>query len=193
MATVVLFHHVQGLTPGVRALAESLRDAGHTVHAPDFFDGTIYDSIDEGFAAVQERGFEALDAWADDAVESAASAGDDLVLAGISLGVMPAQRITQTSSRVKAGLFLEACVPEGEFGVWPDGKPAQIHGGDADPFFAKEGDMDAASALADREEQVELFLYPSDQHLFTDSSLPGYDQESAEKVVHRSLEFLGRL
>lgn len=192
MATVVLFHHVQGLTPGVRAFAESLRSAGHTVHAPDFFDGTLYDSIDEGFAAVQERGFAALDAWADDAVASASPA-DDLVLAGISLGVMPAQRITQTHSGVKAGLFLEACVPVSEFGDWPEGKPAQIHGGDADPFFAKEGDMDAAAALAEREEQVELFLYPSDQHLFTDSSLPGYDQESAEKVVRRSLEFLENL
>jgi hypothetical protein len=31
MAEVVLFHHVQGLTDGVRAFADELRAGGHTV------------------------------------------------------------------------------------------------------------------------------------------------------------------
>jgi dienelactone hydrolase len=39
MAEVGLFHHVQGLTPGVLAFADRLREAGHTVTAPDLFDG----------------------------------------------------------------------------------------------------------------------------------------------------------
>ena len=39
MAEVVLFHHLQGLTEGVRAFAGELRAGGHTVHTPDLFDG----------------------------------------------------------------------------------------------------------------------------------------------------------
>ena len=35
MAEVVLFHHAQGLTPGVVAFADELRRAGHTVHTPE--------------------------------------------------------------------------------------------------------------------------------------------------------------
>lgn len=36
--TVVLFHHVQGLTPGVLAFAERLREGGHRVVTPDLFE-----------------------------------------------------------------------------------------------------------------------------------------------------------
>ena len=39
MAEVVLFHHAQGLTPGVVAFAYELRRAGHTVHTPDLYPG----------------------------------------------------------------------------------------------------------------------------------------------------------
>ena len=38
MAEVVLFHHAQGLTPGIVAFADELRRAGHTVHTPDVFE-----------------------------------------------------------------------------------------------------------------------------------------------------------
>ena len=39
MAEIILFHHVQGLTPGVAAFAETLRQVGHTAHTPDLFEG----------------------------------------------------------------------------------------------------------------------------------------------------------
>ena len=39
MAEVLLFHHAQGQTPGFHAFADELRQAGHTVHTPDLFDG----------------------------------------------------------------------------------------------------------------------------------------------------------
>lgn len=50
MVEVLLLHHAQGLTPGVRSLADDLRAAGHTVHTPDLFDGRMFRSIDEGLA-----------------------------------------------------------------------------------------------------------------------------------------------
>ena len=50
MAEVVLFHHVQGLTPGMVAFADELRRAGHAVHTPDLFDGRTFGSIEDGMA-----------------------------------------------------------------------------------------------------------------------------------------------
>ncbi|WP_416069029.1 dienelactone hydrolase family protein [Streptomyces kanasensis] len=90
--------------------------------------------------------------------------------------------------------MLEACVPVSEFGgAWPQGVPVQIHGMDADPFFAGEGDVDAARAVVRAAADAELFLCPGDRHLFTDSSLPSYDEQSAMRVHHRVLGFLDRV
>ena len=71
----------------------------------------------------------------------------------------------------------------------------QIHGMDKDPFFALEGDIDAARELVETvgPELAELFVYPGDRHLFADSSLPSYDADAAAQVVRRSREFLDRL
>ena len=43
MAEVLLLHHAQGLTPGVKRFADELRSAGHTVHTPDYYDGKVFD------------------------------------------------------------------------------------------------------------------------------------------------------
>ena len=45
MAEVLLFHHIQGLTAGVRAFADQLRAGGHTVHTPDLFDGHTFETL----------------------------------------------------------------------------------------------------------------------------------------------------
>jgi dienelactone hydrolase len=79
------------------------------------------------------------------------------------------------------------------FGPWPDGVPVQIHGMDADEFFAGEGDIDAARQIVEQVEDAELFVYPGDQHLFADSSLPSYDADAAELLQKRVLEFLARV
>ena len=60
MSEVVLYHHVQGLTEGVRSFADELRRAGHTVHTPDLFDGRTFDTIEEGMAFAGEAGFATL-------------------------------------------------------------------------------------------------------------------------------------
>ncbi len=77
-----------------------------------------------------------------------------------------------------------------EFGSWPDDVAVQIHGMDADPIFVDEGDIDAARALVDSAPNAELFVYPGDQHLFTDSSLPSYDEGATTQLTERVLEFL---
>jgi dienelactone hydrolase len=192
MAEVLLFHHVQGLTDGVKAFADDLRAAGHTVHTPDLYDGHTFESIQDGFA--YQKGVDG-DALADAAV-AALPAG--LVYAGFSWGVMHAQRLAQTRPGAKGALLYEACVPitgEWAFGPWPEGVPVQIHGMDDDEFFAHEGDIDAAREIVTTlgADQAELYTYPGGAHLFADRSLPSYDAEAAGLLTRRTLEFLDRL
>lgn len=61
MAEVLLFHHAQGLTDGIRAFADDLRAAGHTVHTPDLYDGLTFPTVEEG-VPVQVHGMDA-DPW----------------------------------------------------------------------------------------------------------------------------------
>jgi len=191
VAEVLLFHHIQGLTTGVEAFAETLRAAGHTVHVPDLLDGRTFDSIEEGAAYAQEITFDEVIARGRQAADELPG---ELVYGGFSLGVLPAQMLAQTRPGARGALLLEACVPPAEFGgPWPQGVPVQIHGMDADEFFAGEGDLAAARALVESTPDAELFLYRGDQHLFVDSSLPSYDEAAATLVTERVLGFLARL
>ena len=191
MAEIVLFHHAQGLTPGVTAFADELRKAGHTVHTPDLFDGRTFDSIDEGMKFVKELGFGEVMERGERAVEGLPM---ELVYAGFSLGVVPAQKLAQTRPGARGALLFYSCVPVSEFGqAWPKGVPVQVHGMDADPIFVGEGDIDAARALVEEAEAGELFLYPGDQHYFADSSLPSYDAQATALLLKRVLKFLSAL
>src|ERR671916_1167139 len=140
MAEVVLFHHAQGLTPGVVAFADELRRAGHTVHAPDLYDGRTFATLEEGVAHAEEIGFGEVTARGLRAVEGLPAG---LVYAGFSLGVGPAQRLAQTRPGARGAVLCYSCVPVSEFGhAWPAGVPVQVHGMDADPYFVGEGDVD---------------------------------------------------
>jgi dienelactone hydrolase len=195
MAEVVLFHHVQGLTDGVKALADAWRGGGHTVHTPDLFDGQRAATIDDGLALTRRIGGDELDARADRAVSDLPPA---LVYAGISFGAGTAQRLAQTRPGARGAVLFESCIStsgEWSFGPWPNAVPVQIHGMDQDPFFALEGDIDAARELVATvgRERGELFVYPGDRHLFVDSSLPSFDADAAALAVERSLAFLDRV
>ena len=195
MAEVVLFHHVQGLTDGVRAFADQLRAGGHTVHTPDLFDGELPATIDAGVAHIQSVGDQVLGERADKTV---ADLPEGVVYAGFSWGGATAQRLAQTRPGARGALLYESCIPltgDWAFGPWPDGVPVQIHGMDRDPFFALEGDIDAARELVETvgSELAQLFVYPGDRHLFTDSSLPSYDADATALVVRRSRELLDRV
>jgi dienelactone hydrolase len=189
MAEVLLFHHAQGQTPGFNAFADELRQAGHTVHTPDLFDGKTFGSIDEGLAYVKDLG--GFGQIMERGERAANELPNELVYAGFSLGVVNAQKLAQTRPGARGALLFYSCLPVSEFGAaWPAGVPVQIHGMDADPFFVDEGDVDAARELVASTDQAELFLYPGDQHYFADSSLPSYDPDAAALLTKRVLEFL---
>jgi dienelactone hydrolase len=190
MAEIVLFHHAQGLTPGVLAFADRLRAGGHTVHAPDLFEGRTFGSVGEGVAHAREIG---MDTVIDRGRAAAEELPPDLVYAGFSLGVMPAQALAQTRPGARGALLFEAFLPPAEFGGWPQGVPAQVHGKEADEFFAGDGDLAAAQAFVQSTPGAELFVYPGDAHLFSDETLPTYDAGSTALLVDRSLAFLSRV
>lgn len=195
MAEVVLFHHVQGLTDGVREFAARLAGNEHTVHTPDLFGGSIAASIEEGFALMQGIGDDTLTERAESALEGLPA---QIVYAGISFGVMTAQRMAQTRPDARGALLYESCVPvtgEWAFGPWPTGLHVQVHGMDDDEFFAHEGDVDAARELVAMAGPGtgELFTYSGSDHLFLDSSLPTYDADATALAVDRSRTLLDRV
>jgi dienelactone hydrolase len=184
MAEVLLFHHAHGLTAGCVSFADDLRAAGHVVHTPDLFDGKTFTELLDGLAYADRIGFETVIERGRLAAESLPV---EIVYAGFSLGVMPAQMLAQTRPGAKAALFFHATIPTSEFGgPWPSGVPLQIHTMAADEL----GDLDIARDLAETTESAELFLYAGGRHLFTDNSLPDFDEVATTLLKQRVLSFL---
>lgn len=195
MAEVVLFHHVQGLTEGLRAFADELGGERHTVHTPDLFAGELPASIEDGLGLVRSIGREEVERRA---VAAVGELPRELVYAGFSWGAATAQQLAQTREGARGALLFDACLPvSGEWAVgpWPDGVPVQVHGKDDDPFFAHEGDLDAARELVGTAGPGlgELFVYPGDEHLFADRSLASYDAQAAALALQRARDFLDRI
>jgi len=189
---VLLFHHAHGLTRGCLAFADRLRAAGHVVHTPDLYDGKLFTDLSEGVRYAEEVGFDTI-------IErgrlAANSLPDSMVYAGFSLGVLPAQMLTQTRPGAKGALLFHSCVPTSEFGrPWPMGVPVQIHMMDADEWVLPPNqDLDAARQLSETVASAQLFLYPGNRHLFADNSLPDYDEKAAALLLDRVLSFLDRI
>ena len=188
MAEVLLFHHAQGLTRGVVAFADDLRAAGHTVHTPDLYAGRTFDTLEDGVAHARAIGF-------DNVTEAGAQAAEglsaELVYAGFSLGVGPAQKLAQTRPGARGALLFHAGHHPSEYGPsWPAEVPVQIHAMADDPEFNNESDLPAVRALVAAAADGELYLYPGDQHLFADRSLSAYDAAATALMTERVLDFL---
>ena len=124
MAEVLLFHHALGQTSGFLAFADELRRAGHTVHTPDLYDGRTFQTLNDGIAYAEEIGFGNV---IERGVRVADDLPDELVYAGFSLGVLPAQKLAQTRPGARGALLFYSCVPVSEFGSsWPADVP--VHG-----------------------------------------------------------------
>ena len=188
MAELLLFHHAQGQTSGFLGFADELRAAGHVVHAPDLYDGQTFPTLDEGVGYARQVGFDTI---GERGRRVASGLPTELVYAGFSLGVMPAQELAQTRPGAKGALLFSAAFPPSEFGgSWP-GVPLQIHMMESDEWAME--DLPAARELVDAIEGAELFLYPGDRHLFADSSLPDYDEGAARLLKQRVLRFLDNI
>lgn len=187
MTDVLLFHHAHGLTSGVHAFAERLRERGHRVTTPDLYGGRVFDDLSEGVDFAQGMGMEAVIA-AGSAV--ADSLPHEIVYAGFSLGALPAQKLAQTRPGALATVLYHSGEPSDAFGCpWPAAVALQIHVTEGDEWT----EMDALQGLVAEADDGELFVYPGSAHLFTDESLDEHDAGAAALVLERTLALLDRL
>jgi dienelactone hydrolase len=111
VAELVLFHHAQGLTAGCLTFADEFRAAGHVVHTPDLYDGKLFTELDEGIGYAEKVGFDTI-------IERGRLAAEDLpsevVYAGFSLGVLPAQMLAQTRPGARGALLMHAAISHDE-------------------------------------------------------------------------------
>ena len=189
MTTLVMFHHAQGQTEGFLRFADEFREAGHTVHTPDLYDGRTFDDFDEGVGHAKEIGFGEI-------LQRGVAVADDLpvdaVYSGFSLGVMPAQSLAQQRTGARGAVLCSAAFPAAEFGgPWPRGVPLQIHMMEGDPWA--EEDRPAAERLVEEAEDAELFLHPGTGHLFADSSSGDYDDQATALLKERMLSLMARV
>ena len=176
----------------MRAFADELRGAGHVVHSPDLYEGMTFEQLDDGIAHAKQIGFDTI---FQRSVLAAENLPNEIVYAGFSLGVPPAQMLAQTRSGAKGALLFHSAIPTSEFGGrWPQGVPLQIHMMDGDAWVLPPNeDLEFARELAGTIDGAALFLYPGDRHLFADSSLPDYDPGAATLLKQRVLAFLEKV
>ncbi len=192
MAEILVLHHALGLTPGVLAFADTLRAAGHSVHAPDLFEGRLFDDVTDGVAYAQSLGEEVDDR----ARAAAADLPERLVYVGFSLGGFVAEQLAATRPHAVGCVLFHCGVPLQYLGpgftedsTWPEHVPLQMHIADQDPF----DDAPVCQAIAAGSTAAELHLYPGSTHLFTDPTSPDYDADLAQQAIRRTVEFVVRL
>lgn len=187
MTDIVLFHHAGGLTPGVIAFADRLRDAGHTVHTPDVFEGKTFAVVDDGVAYAEHLGQQTLTGRAAAAVEPLPRG---LVYIGMSLGCALAAGTLLQRGDARAAVFLYGAIAPSWWGAsWPEGVPAQSHQTTDDPW--REAEVDEAMRL--EIPSVDLYLYPGGGHLFAEVGHPDYDEAAAEQAMERVLALVGAI
>lgn len=115
MAEILLFRHAMGRTPGALAFADSMRRAGHTVHTPDLYAGRVFDRLEDGVAHAQRIG---MDEIIDRGTRFAQQMPSSLMYAGISLDVLPAQKLAMTGladgQQVGVGRLVEFAFDQSE-------------------------------------------------------------------------------
>ena len=187
MAEIALFHHVGGLTRGVLGFADVLREAGHTVHAPDLFEGRTFADVHDGMAWVDSVGEETFAARAAEVVAPMAT---DLVYGGLSMGAARAAEQVLSRPGARGAFFLYGVVaPSWWDATWPDGVPSQAHVTEGDEFREPEAEAEYVAAVPGGE----LFVHRGSGHLFAEPGHADHDEEVAGVATASVLEFLARL
>ena len=187
MAQILLFHHAGGLTPGVTAFAQTLRDAGHSVETPDLFDGRTFDDVHDGVAHAQSIGEDVMAARVGEIV---ADMPTDLVYGGMSMGGARAAELVLTRPGAKGAFFLYGAIaPSWWDATWPVDVPSQAHVTEDDVWREPEAEEEYVAQVPGGE----LFVYPGSGHLFAEPGHPDYDDEVARVATDRILAFLAAL
>lgn len=188
MSQIALFHSVLGVRRGVLDAADRLRSAGHEVEVVDQYGGRVFDDYDEASAYTEDIGYPVLMERAVAGVEHLA---DGFIAAGFSNGGAMAEYVA-TRRGVAGVLMFSGALSLDVLGAsaWPAGVPAQIHFAVGDPFRSQESIDAVVTAVRSAGGRLEVFDYPGDGHLFTDTSLPNeYDPRTADTLWERVLAF----
>lgn len=187
MATVLLFHSAYGLRPAVHAAADRMREAGHTVHVPDLYDGRTAVTVEEGRDIQEGIGNDELLKRAVTAAAPHSEAG--LVYAGFSLGGALAQNLALADSQAR-GLLLVHGTSDVADDAAVDDLPVQLHVADPDPFEPHDWLNAWYLRMGRAGADVEVFRHPGAGHLYTDPDLADHDAEAAEATWRTALGFL---
>ncbi|MFN8620212.1 MAG: dienelactone hydrolase family protein [Chloroflexota bacterium] len=188
---VVLFHAWWGLNDDLRAYADRLGAAGFAVLAPDLYDGTVVDTVEDA-----ERMATSLDEARSDAIALAATdtlverLGPDarIAAAGFSLGVpwamwTPAERPGLAASVAYYGTVSGGLLARGRV-------PVLAHFAEADEFEPDENVAAFEDALRAAGREVAVHRYPGTGHWFAEPSRDAFRPEASELAFARTVDFL---
>ena len=186
---IVVFHSALGLRPGFLQWVDRLRLAGHRVHAPDLYDGEVFDDAAGAVAKIQALGFDEILLRSR---VSSAHLSQELVYMGFSNGGACAELLAATRPGARGVVLIGAPLPIRDLGwtVWPQGVPVQIHFGAADPRRNERVVAEFCSRVRRAGALVEEHVYQTAMHHFADPNWPGYDAATAESMFQHVLEFL---
>lgn len=184
MAAILMFHHAQGLTEGLRALAQRLRAAGNEVHTPDMYSGAVFSHIDDGLEYASKIGHDAIEEVARRAALHYPSA--DTVI-GFGLGACPAQLLAQEWHKVhQVTLVAGALAPRELRGEWPVNVRLDVHVADPDDWITPA----AITSLTQHARGTHVLRYRGVGHMFADPSSPDYDADAADLFEERLFAWL---
>ncbi|MFF9487886.1 dienelactone hydrolase family protein [Streptomyces sp. NPDC014676] len=187
---IMLFHSTYGLRPAVRRAADRLRAAGHEVWTPDLFEGSTFDTVEDGMAYKEGIGKDEL---LKRAVLAAAPYSErGLVYAGFSFGASVAQTLALGDDKARGLLLLHGTSDIAE-NASVDELPVQLHVAEPDPFETDDWLTAWYLRMGRAGADVEVYRYAGAGHLYTDSELPDYDEEAAEATWRVALGFLDSL
>lgn len=182
MAHILLLHSALGLRPAVLDFGERLRERGHDVSAPDFYEGHVFDHEPEGIA---HR--DAHPEYFDHVRDLANDLPADTAFAGFSLGAWFAQRLAAKRPQARAAILLHsAAAPRG---TW-SGVPVQVHRHATDPWIDPIDVTNLGAAVAASGAAFEDHVTPGEGHLFTDLDGPDGDLAATNATLERIDAFL---
>ncbi|MFJ1790427.1 dienelactone hydrolase family protein [Kitasatospora griseola] len=191
VAEIVLFHSAYGLRPAVHRAADRLREAGHTVHTPDLYEGRTFDEAEEGMAYRDEVGNDELLRRAVTAVAPLLPAEHGLVYAGFSLGGSLAQNLALADEQARGLLLLHGTSDLREDAA--TGIAVQLHVAEPDAYESEDWLNTWYLQMARAGADVEVHRYRGAGHLYTDAELPDYDAEAEARTWAAALDFLAEL
>ena len=168
------------------SFAQTLKDAGHTVHAPDLFDGRTFTDVRDGVNYAQSLG---EGTFAAKATEVIALLGTDLVYGGMSMGAARAAEQVLERPGAKGAFFLYGAIaPSWWEAKWPDGVPTQAHATEGDEWREPEAEEEYVADIPGAGRAASSI--PGPATCSPSPATPDYDEEAARLATDRVLSFL---